>query len=526
MGRLNSVAVAWSGFLVLAFCHECGKDGLICVETSHHVVVLDAGSTGTRAHVYHYHHRAVSSDSYPLIEQPPLSTPEALASYSTHPGISSFADDPDAVNKTLGPLLRVAADGLQLHDPKAKLKRVPMYIGATAGLRLLPEETRDTVMRAVINFCRSPENPFYFRLDEQARVLGGEEEGAFGWLALNNFKRSVGADAKNTYGALDFGGASAQLTFIPEEPSILAGVFEMNFGQAVGGPIRLYSHSYLGAGMTASFQHATQSVVQHTTQNAVPTGVSEHIVDHPCLPLNATWRVYPGDFGVSVTHPSASRTEGPIVLRGSGSYDECLSAAKSIIPQTPCLQPPCSFAGVYQPALKNSSFVVFGALDEFKEWGVEPWIREGMPLLAALKKQMQRICRLPVQTQEELFGSYANSPPPCWKGVWLFAFLTEGLHFHEESKSLEIVEGCCDVAMGRAIYEVNNFPYTVRPSEREIRKEFMHTQNSSLPQPRSFPFAVAFEFCCVGIGIGLVMGCVLSGACLRTSAIGKEPLLG
>lgn len=51
-------------------------------------------------------------------------------------------------------------------------------------------------------------------------MLSGEEEGAFGWLGVN---AAMGiSSSKDTAGVLDLGGASSQITFIPQETSILA----------------------------------------------------------------------------------------------------------------------------------------------------------------------------------------------------------------------------------------------------------------------------------------------------------------
>eukprot|EP00928_Gymnodinium_smaydae_P067065 TRINITY_DN49_c0_g2_i1.p1 TRINITY_DN49_c0_g2~~TRINITY_DN49_c0_g2_i1.p1 ORF type:complete len:531 (+),score=92.19 TRINITY_DN49_c0_g2_i1:40-1632(+) len=447
-------ALIFACFLI-ACAHECGQNGELCAQTSNHLVVIDAGSTGTRAHVYHYRQRVVTAANYPLVQLPPLSFPQELVVFKARPGLSSFLYDEAGLNQSLASLFRAAADGLLLHAPHVDLKRVPVYLGATAGLRLFNQEERAQVMKFVIQFCRGADNPFSFMRDDQARVLAGEEEGAFGWLALNSLRSTIAADFNKTFGALDMGGASTQISFIPREPSILAGVFPMHFGQSLGGPVHLYSHSYLRFGVTAAFQVATKTLMPGLNAAAVQE------FEHPCLPPGVTWHVNPDEFGVSLVSPNVSRTAGPLVMRGAGSYHGCRALAKKLMPKTVCFQPPCSFAGVYQPLLNDSKFVVFGELEEFQSWGVAPWIQEGMPLLAALEKQMKRICSLPSATQVELFGD--TKLPACWKGVWLFTLLTDGMNFPVESKSLEILQGCCDVAQGRAIYEINYFPYAVKP---------------------------------------------------------------
>ncbi len=50
-------------------------------------------------------------------------------------GLSSYADTPGTASTYLLPLLNFAAK----HIPEEKHKETPLYIMATAGLRMLPE---------------------------------------------------------------------------------------------------------------------------------------------------------------------------------------------------------------------------------------------------------------------------------------------------------------------------------------------------------------------------------------------------
>ena len=62
----------------------------------------------------------------------------------------------------------------------------PIYVKATAGMRELPEKKRDGIVNAVRALLASNETcPFDFANKEQARVIAGEEEAAFAWVAVN-----------------------------------------------------------------------------------------------------------------------------------------------------------------------------------------------------------------------------------------------------------------------------------------------------------------------------------------------------
>ena len=59
---------------------------------------------------------------------------------------------------------------------ESRWKEFPIYLTATAGMRLLPPTTRAVVLKAVRDFFRT--TPFRFDSDAWARVISGEEEGA------------------------------------------------------------------------------------------------------------------------------------------------------------------------------------------------------------------------------------------------------------------------------------------------------------------------------------------------------------
>ena len=62
----------------------------------------------------------------------------------------------------------------------------PIYVKATAGMRELPEKKRDATIDAVRRLLKDNSTcPFDFANKEQARVIAGEEEAAYAWVAVN-----------------------------------------------------------------------------------------------------------------------------------------------------------------------------------------------------------------------------------------------------------------------------------------------------------------------------------------------------
>lgn len=86
-------------------------------------IVFDAGSTGSRVHVYSFSvgptgERVLLNDDF----------------HQLKPGLSSFSDDPDKGAESLVPLL----DAIEGSIPEDLKSSTPCELRATAGLRLLP----------------------------------------------------------------------------------------------------------------------------------------------------------------------------------------------------------------------------------------------------------------------------------------------------------------------------------------------------------------------------------------------------
>lgn len=272
-----------------------------------------------------------------------------------------------------------------------------------------------------------------------------------------------------TFGSLDFGGASVQIAFVPTATSILAGIFPMHFGGSVSGPIHLYSHSYNHFGMVNAFQRATAVLLSEAKNGS--KGTHSFKVNHPCLPTGMTWKVNDGEFGVSTTSLKPERKHGPIELVGSSDHLKCRQITKSLFDkETPCFLEPCPMLGVYQPFLNGSKFVIFESYDYLLEWEVLPLVRQGMPLLKALKFQLPKICALSADKQVELFGKdKMGHGPVCWLATWMVAMLEDGLGFHESGiPEVQVRPMCCDHTIGQATYEVNFFPYRVSATSSTV----------------------------------------------------------
>ena len=156
------------------------------------LVVIDAGSSGSRAHIYST--RCAGPDKLVKIE-------EAAVPLKIEPGISTFADDPEEAARSLEPLLEFAS----AHIPEELHSRTQVVLLATAGLRMLSQKTSIDILAAVRKFL-SLHSPFEIA---HVDVMTGEQEAIWGWTAVNYASNLIGTSS--THAVLDMGGASAQV---------------------------------------------------------------------------------------------------------------------------------------------------------------------------------------------------------------------------------------------------------------------------------------------------------------------------
>ncbi|XP_039767562.1 ectonucleoside triphosphate diphosphohydrolase 5 isoform X3 [Ornithorhynchus anatinus] len=144
-------------------------------------VMFDAGSTGTRIHVYTFVRRRP--------EQPPELEGEIFD--SVKPGLSAFADRPKQGAETVRELLEVAKESV----PAGSWKRTPVVLKATAGLRLLP----DHKARALLSEVREvlEKSPFLVP-EDGVSIMDGSYEGILAWVTVNFLTGNSGPDPQRS----------------------------------------------------------------------------------------------------------------------------------------------------------------------------------------------------------------------------------------------------------------------------------------------------------------------------------------
>ena len=178
-----------------------------------HALMIDAGSQGTRIHVYEFEARILSThgELKDIVTGRRLSFPTTDTRWTTRkqPGLDVFAfvvDDQemrDQVKFYLTPLLNFARDVLA--QKKDDWHKYPIYLKATGGLRALPAPYRLRLMEAVRSLFQDEDfNPFFFE-SEHARVISGEEEAIYGWAAVNFVQGALLRNSEGTGSVLNPG---------------------------------------------------------------------------------------------------------------------------------------------------------------------------------------------------------------------------------------------------------------------------------------------------------------------------------
>jgi len=237
-------------------------------ESFSYLAMIDAGSSGCRAHIYRY-------GKLGSLDGPLYVLPQHI-SKKVKPGLSSFAKNPQGAGQSLKELVEF----VQSKVPQSDWGVTPIWLKATAGLRMLEPAESGAVLVSVRNFLGDKTNsPFIFR-SSWASIISGNEEGGFGWIAFNYLmkiigpKKKSGADAQLPYAVIEMGGASSQVSQIaPSEKEAKAIPEDYRFSFTIEGETyTLYTHSYLGYGAEQAREGLNKLLLRNTTLSSSKGG--------------------------------------------------------------------------------------------------------------------------------------------------------------------------------------------------------------------------------------------------------------
>ena len=236
----------------------------------------------------------------------------------------------------------------------------PLFLLATAGMRLLSSDKQAAVLRQA---CRFLSLHSTFRIDapsaagpcgSSVQIITGEEEGLFGWIAVNYLMDGFTGQTQNrtTYGFLDMGGASTQIAFEPGSTN------EMEMKNFIDVRLRLlngeeikhkvFVTTWLGYGTNQARERYVGKTISEF-EVARKNGDSDIVLD-PCLPKGLEITEYP----VHTQSPTALLGQ-PHHLKGIGSFEQCIRQSAPLLNKTaPCPDSPCLMNGIHVPRIDFS----------------------------------------------------------------------------------------------------------------------------------------------------------------------------
>jgi guanosine-diphosphatase len=243
-----------------------------------YALMIDAGSTGSRIHIYKFNHCGPS----PMYEYEVFRM--------TQPGLSDYSGRPAEAAQSLDVLLDEALEVV----PRSLHSCTPVAVKATAGLRLLGASQSTEILDAIRARFHS-KYPFAVDDTNGVVIMDGKDEGVYAWITANYLLDTIrpGTPPQTpTYAVLDLGGASTQIVFEPTfakpDSSLVDG--EHKYELVFGGMTRvLYQHSYLGYGLmrARASVHRLVDFMASLRVSAERRGV----VGNPCLARGTTKQV-------------------------------------------------------------------------------------------------------------------------------------------------------------------------------------------------------------------------------------------
>uniref|UniRef100_F6U3Z1 Ectonucleoside triphosphate diphosphohydrolase 8 n=1 Tax=Monodelphis domestica TaxID=13616 RepID=F6U3Z1_MONDO len=315
-------------------------------------LVFDAGSSHTSLFMYQW--PADKENDTGVVSQ-------TMTCDVTGDGISSYAQKPEAAGKSLKPCLDKAMELI----PAAQLTQVPVYLGATAGMRILSLQDPKAANQVLAEVSKTiQEYPMDFR---GARIISGAEEGVYGWITINYLldtfikysvknKGWIHPPATKMLGALDLGGASTQISFFPS--GSIADPTTASHFRLYGFNYTIYTHSYLCYGQA---QAQKQVIVKLTQESQGTPGRIQHPCFHKGFEEKVTAQSIYDSPCTAYLQPSGVNLNQEMILVGTGNVTKCRQAIRAIFNFTACgPHHSCAFNGTYQPDV-NGQFFAFSA---------------------------------------------------------------------------------------------------------------------------------------------------------------------
>ncbi|XP_069549273.1 ectonucleoside triphosphate diphosphohydrolase 3 [Brachyistius frenatus] len=329
--------------------------------------------------------------------------------------------------------------------PAEKHKSTPLFLGSTAGMRLLREEDVDKsneVLASLREYLSSL--PFLF---QNASIISGQEEGLYGWVTVNylmeNFLEKnlwnayVRPDGAKTVGSMDLGGASTQIAFAVQDD--LKGPDYLHV-KLYGYSYNVYTHSFLCYGKNEAEKKVLDKVIQESSD---PTNII-----NPCYPegYNLTLKASSIYDTECTRKPINYDPDQSFYLTGTGDSDSCERIVKSIFDFKNCSSSQCSFNAVEQPPVTGDFMAYAGFF-----YIARALLINGTSDLYQFNASVRNFCHTnwTLLKEQKTWINDKFLRTYCYAAHYVFTLLADGYKFDEDTwKNINFEKEVKDTSIG------------------------------------------------------------------------------
>lgn len=376
-----------AGILVTTLLHVNHFNTWDDNDASDYAILLDAGSTETRAYIYTWPHQ---KNNFPLPSIVIATDDEnGPITEKVKPGLATFAGNNAGIKDYLQPLLDWAHQQID-HIDGASAETTNIYLMGTGGMRELSSTDIGAILSTVSLLLQ--DSGFNYQ-SQWAQILDGELEAFYGFVSVNTLYNNFAdnQDQENTYGSLDMGGVSAEIAFVQ------SGTPPLNYSitQDINGTrYTVYVQSQDGLGLNAA--RYAYNVSLYLTQN-------QSFVDDPCLPSNFTENV--------TTWINGELTS--FLLYGTSQAGACLNNINSFVSSLT--------EGLQKPTIGDTTFVVSDKYLKVKDF----YNLEDNANLLQLRAAAGSFCGLNYEDALSHHPDHANEVPhACFSGTYVMSLLS------------------------------------------------------------------------------------------------------
>ncbi|KFV17262.1 Ectonucleoside triphosphate diphosphohydrolase 8, partial [Pterocles gutturalis] len=264
--------------------------------------------------------------------------------------------------------------------------------------------------------------------------------------------------AEDVVGALDLGGASAQITFLPG--TTIDDSSTRTFLRLYGANYSIYTHSYLCYGQKQALKMLMASLHQGS-----PTPQQ---ISHPCYPKGYQENVTTADLYDSpcVHAPSTPSPAQVLTVTGTGDPAECSTAIQKLFDFSCGANRTCGFNRVYQPPVRGQFFAFSGLYHDLHLLNLT-----GGQSLISVNATIWQLCSSSWEKvqKEFLAVNRTHLRDACAASSFALTLLLQGYKFnHETWLNIHFVQQVTNVDVGWTLGYMLNLTNMI-PSETPQR---------------------------------------------------------